>query len=350
MRKFFKSASARVHGLVAPVARTALHKLVSFKNIKRLKSDALRRKTNSALLERVEQVSAALKADRTNEELKLELKESLAAVFQVSDYIKVASDAPRSEIEQLIRAEKVYPMIERGAPISDALIQEFRDNRLGGKGMNRNIMRLQIDHEGGTKSMGHLCRWHSDVLEGDTNKAMSQPAQAMPKEHLTTIFWSICSYYSGAGPEIIKRESVPSNSMVFKSTASPSRQPNPNIQGFTEIYARDEILKLSDEEIRSRVMAHQLTKPDDVRDFHLGEGASIGHIQINRDAPQGSREWITINYFYESEHVTQNRHNFHSDNRKYPVAEDSFVYVPDDLKDNVYMVSKGLKIMPKLAA
>lgn len=68
--------------------------------------------------------------------------------------------------------------------------------------------------------------------------------------------------------------------------------------GFLDDHANQEMLK-------EKVMTYLLTQKDPVMNFHLGNGAYIGDININ---PYERQDWATINYVYpdKPEHVKAN--------------------------------------------
>jgi len=122
-----------------------------------------------------------------------------------------------------------------------------------------------------------------DVLKNETPRAISDNDNA---EALI----SVSAIYPKTAPHLIGAldDDYP------KITVSPMRM-------FTGANNRAELLaNNSDEQIRAMVVDHLSRRTDPVIKLHMGNGAYLGWVHINRNAPLDSQEWIEAGFVYNS--------------------------------------------------
>jgi len=215
--------------------------------------------------------------------------------------------------KQMVLNEKVH-QIGNGKKMTGANKRELMRKRLGLEGMDKDSQALVVETENGLKLLSQIFRYHASVpvkdgmidvrdIPGNVVEIKSNDCRQVDAKVSLTGYWTITSIWPKAGEELISR--LPTNN--FETTISPVR----GFTKFREDINRDEILAMSDDEIRHDVLQYLMSKNDDgAFNFHMKNGASIGWIQINRDVPPSSDEWITVNYFYDRSTVEQNAKAF----------------------------------------
>lgn len=242
--------------------------------------------------------------EATEEELK-ELKEASAKlaeeILTVSNLIQVNPEYGDALYDQIIANEKVHPIEDH----SDLLT-----HRLGMAGANKDCQALVVETTEGLKILAQIFRYHVHVpvnegvisprdLPGDVDKLKTSDIAHLQGDENLTGYWTVSSAWPGSGAALIAR--LPQNRS--ETTISP-------VRGFTSGYVRNEIFGKSDDDLRYEVMRYLDKGEDPIMKFHLGNGAYIGWIHINHDAPKESKDWVTINYIYDRELLEQNKSAF----------------------------------------
>ena len=87
------------------------------------------------------------------------------------------------------------------------------------------------------------------------------------------------------------------------------------------------MLRSSDNKIREKVLDYLKECKDPVQKFHMGNGAYLGWIHVNREAPENSPDWITVNYVYNRSKLDTFRKTFLADKSPY-------IFISRDLASN----------------
>lgn len=273
---------------------------------------------NTALFKRAEAAAAKFKEARLNREesgltdRQFKALENASArlafqVLRVSKLMQITPEHGEDVLNQVIEKENVHRV---------ANSSELLTHRLGMEGMNKDCQALVVETEDGLKVLAQIFRFHAQIPTEEGNKVRyenligdvdlvkaSGISQLTGLENLTA-YWTISSKWFGSGPELVKRliQAMPIGHNEM--TISP-------VRAFTDKQSRELLMQLSDDEIREHVLNHLNSDTrDDVRDFHLGNGAYVGWIHVNRNAPEGSRDWITVNYIYDRKRLRQNKRQF----------------------------------------
>jgi hypothetical protein len=227
-------------------------------------------------------------------------------VLALRRLIQVMPDA-ESEVlhQQLIENEKVHAVNS-----ADELIA----NRLGAQGMNKDCQALIVPTKFGPKILAGIFRYHATIpeqegmidvrhLPGNVDEIKNTPVAELTGEENVTGYWTISSGWDGSGPILVSDLSQVTPEGRLETTISP-------IRGFTSRNDRDTMMVMNDDAIRARVLDYLLTEKDLVRNFHMGNGAYLAWIHVNRDAPADSEDWITVNYLYNRAELAQNQGMF----------------------------------------
>lgn len=327
---FVSSASGAVYNYIVqphgfPVKLQDRVKL----ELKLIDPEVLRVNYNTELLARAEMMSKAYELAKETYDIDEVHKDALKTasfalsqeVLKVSKLIQIDPSNPQHQalFDRLIKTEKVHPVEDDDNMTAQ---EKMLSQRLGMKGAHKDCQALVVETSEGLKLLGQIFRYHADVpvengmidvrkIPGNVFEMKSEPCQQVGGITSLTGYWTITSSWPKAGEEIISR--LPSGN--FETTISP-------VHGFTKNNDRKKILAMSDHEIRRKVLEylhekqitdgeeHPFRRKDGVCNFHVGNGASIGWIHINKNVPPESDDWITINYFYDRSKLTENVEQF----------------------------------------
>lgn len=247
-------------------------------------------------------------------------------VLRMSEIIRISPDADEKLRRHILTSENVHQIVEKGAAVEPQHLEALNEYRLGAEGMNKDCQALVIQTEKGPQILAQIFRYHAHVaqegggikyrnLPGFVDDVKSTPVTALTGRENFVGYWTISSGLLDSGPVLVQKlgEVLPQG--AIESTISPVRdftvvekdKTNPNYQ--TEnLGFRDSMTKFaSDDDVRRAVMVHLVQGKDSVRDFHLGNGAYIGWVHVNRDAPEGSPDWVTVNYIYDRNMLGDNK-------------------------------------------
>jgi hypothetical protein len=213
---------------------------------------------------------------------------------------------------QILKHEKVHPLKNQ---------RNLVLTRFGMEGMNKDCQAIIVDSRRGRFILANIFRFHVAVpevkglidvrmLPGNVDDVKASPITQLQGDENVTMFYSISSVLPGAGRQLIF--DLPKDDKL-KVTLSP-------VRGFTSKHDRSSLLLKSDDEIRLGVLKYLQNKNDGVRNFHVGNGAYLAWIHINRDAPKDSEDWITVNYLYDATLLQENKTMFNRGKGVLPVS------------------------------
>jgi len=235
-------------------------------------------------------------------------------VLAVRRLIQVMPDAAPSLLRQLIENEKVHLLKAEDEAITDDHIRHLIDYRLGDETGNKDCQALIVPTKQGPRILGGIFRYHATIpeeggmidvrhLPGNVDAIKSAPVEELTGKENVTGYWTISSGWDGSGPVLVSDLSKVTPAGRLETTISP-------IRGFTSRHNRDELLAHSDDDIRAMVVDYLINEKDLVRNFHMGNGAYLAWIHVNRDVPPESEDWIMVNYLYNRAELTHNQKFF----------------------------------------
>jgi len=250
---------------------------------------------NATLLTTFEDLKAELAVYKNKKEIgeavdraKARFADIVSEINQRAVFMRITADDDPSLHAQLLENEKVHPCTKDellgrrlGEEDTDkacfALVLNLPDRPLILAGVYVCFVKTKNDQG------RHLHRGLPGFVE---NVKHSYPKPI--KECDTAVLYSISSVFPGAGPELAQQVYYFLHEDFILTTLSPVRK-------FTNEKVREEWLALPAFEIQRDTLAYLLLGGDDVSNFHLGNGAYVGDININ---PESERDWVTINYVY----------------------------------------------------
>jgi hypothetical protein len=197
--------------------------------------------------------------------------------------------------DRMLAHEKVHPW---------ASTRELLQTRLSGGDKDKDCQALVVPTLRGRRILCNIFRYHTQVpqsggsvhiddLPGAVDRIKAVPAQNLSGAENLTGYYSISSTFPKSGQQMVEDLAAITPPGRMEVTISP-------IHGFTAAHKREDVFAQSDEDVRRQVLQHLLDAPqDNARDFHTANGAALAQIHVNRDAPAASRDWITVNYFYD---------------------------------------------------
>lgn len=245
-------------------------------------------------------------------------KDAIKHVYEHARLTLVSPDskAHKSIREKLVSAEgrdKVHPL---------ETMEELVDTRLGTENDNKRTYALTLDLPGCDPVVLAVIYTHWSVqghdafnvneaaLPGNVADILAEPSQALEQEADTGIFYSISSFFPGAGGALIKalrthlggdaEQKLENSKQPVLSTLSPMR-------GFGKwLTTQDDDIPAAPD-MRAAFLKAAATEYldeniDAVQGFHMGNGAYIGKVNLDandagtKDAQQGLG--VMINYVY----------------------------------------------------
>ena len=196
-------------------------------------------------------------------------------------------------------------------------VAEFMAMRLGRDGYHKDCKASVVQSSRGRKILAPIFRYkavvptdarghiHPSNLPGKIDKLISElPRPETGRENLHA-FTSVSSIMPGFAPKLI-REDVPTVTPqgVATVTTSPMHR-------FTSTFEREAVLKGSDDAVRAQVIDYLSDLKDPVAKLHMYKGqAVLGWVHVNRDAPEGSPNWVSANFIYHRKVSSSVRSNW----------------------------------------
>ncbi|MCI5061166.1 MAG: hypothetical protein MRY79_08900 [Alphaproteobacteria bacterium] len=252
--------------------------------------------------------------------LKEQVDEFSASVLEARSLVHIQPSEEFTDLhQQLMENEKVHPVAD---------LKDLRETRLGGEGQNKDCQAFLVDPLNGPKVLTGIYRYHSQVRErhgriwaqdlpGDVDDIKSSALKPLTGNESVTGYYSISSKWPGSGPVLIGELGSVTPEMRFETTISPARD-------FYKAVNMEELLHLSDQDIRAEVLKYLIEDSDGVRNFHLGNGACVGWIHVNRDS---KTDPIIINYIYKRDLLDDNQKEFDRGKGKIPLSPELFAEI-----------------------
>lgn len=331
--------------------------------------EQLRLRYNTRLIERAyaakdnfKQASQKFKNGEISKEelnrISLAAKDLAHEVLKMSELIRINPDSDEALRRHLLKTENVHPIVEKGQSVEPHHLETLNQYRLGGAGSNKDCQALVIQTEKGPQILAQIFRYHAHVeeeeggikyanLPGFVENVKSSAVTALTGKENFVGYWTISSGLLDSGPVLVQKLAEVLPQGTIEGTISPVRdftlvEKDKNAPHYhaDNLGFRDSMTKFAaDDDIRRAVMEHLVKGKDSVRDFHLGNGAYIGWIHINRDAPEGSPDWITVNYIYDRNMLEANKAQFTYGRR--PVSPALQKYVDWDDRGQIHNICEG---------
>ena len=307
-----------------PVILSGVKKTAEILEFPKTKRERLKKNTElyERALEAEDNFKQALKAKKTGtisddefNDLKNASLELGKQVLAISKLLQITANSGDHLIDPLVKNELVHPADK----------EEMKKRRLGNKKSNKDCQALIIETENGPLILAQIFRVQMEVpstkgkahlkdIPSNVDNVKEMPLQKRTGKENFVGYYTVSKVFTGASAELISRLDQVKPKHVHETTISP-------IRAFLETQSREELLKLNDNEIKQKALSYLLEKTDLVEKFHLKNGAYIGDININRDAPAGSEDWITVNYIYDREKIETNKEHYDKGKGPLPMAE-----------------------------
>ncbi len=244
----------------------------------------------------------AAKAEKDRErvqDLSQQLDTIGARLLGAAKLIDVTKQSSTLFHEQLFKSEAVHKL---------PTLEEFLAKRFGGPKTDKGTKVLGLETDSGVVVLsgifikkvkldrdgdGHA---HFKDIPGHVGELKDQEPtrykRAGKRQQDAVIFYTISGGPVGkAGVELVKRLAEDFNGAVLVSTLSP-------IRDLYKVIPKDAFNEMTGTEIKQSVLDYLSQGTDPVAKFHLGNGATIGDININLGDPIDP---ITINYIYSAD-------------------------------------------------
>jgi hypothetical protein len=226
-------------------------------------------------------------------------------VLDVAELIQINRDHPEEILKQLMDNEKVHKVEN---------LEQLKNTRLGKDGDNKDCEVLMVKTNQGPIILAQIFRFHTVVRADEQGvlhprdyphelEILRDVVPETMSENVThTGYYTVSSTWAGAAAYLVK--TLDSEHPNLKEiTISPI---DSKAEEYNQKFGLSDLLndpEVSDTEIRQRVFDLIYEKKNGVANFHLGNGASVGWIHINREA---NVHKIVINYVYDRKALKRN--------------------------------------------
>lgn len=251
-------------------------------------------------------------------ELKAEISAAIKAVYKYAELVLITpNDASHQSIRDALvtdaKRDKVHPL---------ETMDELVNYRLGNENDNKRAYGLIIDIPGQDPEILSVIYTHwskqghnaanldEQKLPGNVADILIEEVQPLNEQADTGIFYSISSFFPGAGVELIKslrselggdqNAAEMDGSTPALSTLSPFR----SFGNWVAEQGEDvpEAPELRQEFLEAAALRYLDEVSDPVQKFHMGNGAYIGKINIDSNTPESQDGaeglGLLINYVY----------------------------------------------------
>lgn len=253
----------------------------------------------------------------TGDEKRL-MKDSIADVYEHANLVLISPDSKehRSIRDELVsdeKRDKVHPL---------ETMDDLVTYRLGDENSSKRAYALTVDMPGANPLILAVIYTHWSVqghdsaqpdealLPGNVADILSEPGQALDAEADTGIFYSISSFFPGAGLELIKKlrtEMGGDRKAKWLNKKRPVLSTLSPLRGFAKWAEAQELNipeapDLKSEFLRAAADNYLDANQDPVQKFHMGNGAYIGKVNLDANTP-GTQDdtkglGVMVNYVY----------------------------------------------------
>ena len=256
-----------------------------------------------------EKVRAKAQGQVLDADKKAQLGDAITYILSHADLIRIGAG---SEFADLHDALSTGNKVDKVHPIQDT--DDLKTRRLGGENANKRTFALAVKNDDGSRDLLAVIYTHwskqdmmldgtvaPENIPGDVASILNEDIVDLDDDPNTVIFYSISSFFPSAGPQLIKSLHAEFNKQAqtpFMSTLSPMR----TFAGWLDEQGVDQFDDLSRDEKVTLVQDYLATGRDGVQNFHLSNGALMGDINLDSNAPGTADaekgKGVMINYVY----------------------------------------------------